>query len=96
MLQITGNAFNKTSIPLKYTPRRFVFHEPSKKFIIIETDRNVLSTFERDYQTQRLVLFFSPSPFTCVLTRRNSWKMTKLLIKMYWISHLRFLDIHDL
>ena len=35
-----GNSFNQQSIPLKYTPRRFIFHPEFKMFIVIESDHN--------------------------------------------------------
>lgn len=41
-----GGVFNQSSIKLKYTPRRFVFDEPSKAFVIIEADHNVLCDSE--------------------------------------------------
>lgn len=41
------SVFNQTSIPLKYTPRRQVFDEQTKNFIIIEADNNTFSPKER-------------------------------------------------
>ena len=32
--------FNQAKIPLKYTPRRFLFHEPTRMFVILESDNN--------------------------------------------------------
>jgi splicing factor 3B subunit 3 len=41
------SVFNQTIIPLKYTPRRQVFDDKSKNFIIIEADNNTFSPSER-------------------------------------------------
>lgn len=35
-----GTTFNQTATPLKYTPRRFVYHPIAKRFIVIESDHN--------------------------------------------------------
>lgn len=39
--------FNQTVVPLKYTPRRQIFDEQTKHFIIIESDNNTFSPKER-------------------------------------------------
>lgn len=38
-----GNIFNQVSIPLKYTPRKFALHKPSRTFVIIESDHATYS-----------------------------------------------------
>ncbi|TPX70379.1 hypothetical protein SpCBS45565_g01800 [Spizellomyces sp. 'palustris'] len=35
-----STVFNHSIIPLKYTPRRFIYHQPSGNFVIIESEHN--------------------------------------------------------
>nr|KAJ3423303.1 Splicing factor 3B subunit 3 [Polyrhizophydium stewartii] len=42
-----GNVFNQISIPLKYTPRRFIFDEVSRNFIIVESDNGTYCPSDR-------------------------------------------------
>lgn len=35
-----GVTLNQSSVPLKYTPRRFVYHPLTRKFIVIESEHN--------------------------------------------------------
>lgn len=37
-----GDTFNQQTIPMQYTPRRFVHHPPSGKLIILESDHDAL------------------------------------------------------
>ncbi|KAI7907481.1 CPSF A subunit region-domain-containing protein [Cokeromyces recurvatus] len=38
-----GNIFNQISIPLKYTPRKFALHPPSRTFVVVESDHATFS-----------------------------------------------------
>ncbi|ORX89541.1 hypothetical protein K493DRAFT_326164 [Basidiobolus meristosporus CBS 931.73] len=42
-----GDVFNQLSIPLQYTPRRFVVHPSSRNFVIIESEHNTYSPSEQ-------------------------------------------------
>eukprot|EP00842_Homolaphlyctis_polyrhiza_P007012 jgi/Hompol1/8/HPOL_001304-RA len=42
-----GNVFKQAAIPLKYTPRRFIFDSSSQNFIIIESDHGTLCPTDR-------------------------------------------------
>ncbi|KAI9020517.1 CPSF A subunit region-domain-containing protein [Hyaloraphidium curvatum] len=42
-----GVTFNQTSVPLKYTPRRFIYHPVARKFVIIEAEHNTRCPSER-------------------------------------------------
>ncbi|KAK9701194.1 pre-mRNA-splicing factor rse1, partial [Basidiobolus ranarum] len=42
-----GDVFNQLSIPLQYTPRRFVVHPASRNFVIIESEHNTYSPSEQ-------------------------------------------------
>ncbi|KAJ3416788.1 Splicing factor 3B subunit 3 [Chytridiales sp. JEL 0842] len=42
-----GNIFNQHVVPLKYTPRRFVLHQPTNLFVIVESDHNTYSADEK-------------------------------------------------
>ncbi|KAK3409052.1 spliceosome-associated protein 130 A [Eucalyptus grandis] len=42
-----GETFNETAIPLRYTPRKFVFHK-KKSLIIIESDQGAFTAEERE------------------------------------------------
>ncbi|CAG8467179.1 432_t:CDS:10 [Ambispora leptoticha] len=42
-----GTVFNQASIPLKYTPRHFVLHLPSRNFVILESEHNTFSPSEK-------------------------------------------------
>ncbi|KAI9006019.1 CPSF A subunit region-domain-containing protein [Gaertneriomyces semiglobifer] len=42
-----GNIFNHVSVPLTYTPRRFVLHPQSSAFLIIESDHGVYCPSEK-------------------------------------------------
>ncbi|KAI8824396.1 CPSF A subunit region-domain-containing protein [Fimicolochytrium jonesii] len=42
-----GNVFNHSVLPLKYTPRRFVLHQPSNNFAIIESEHNTWCPSEK-------------------------------------------------
>ncbi|KAJ3280450.1 Splicing factor 3B subunit 3 [Borealophlyctis nickersoniae] len=42
-----GNVFHQTSIPLKYTPRRFAVHPSSGNFVIIESEHNTWCPSEK-------------------------------------------------
>jgi splicing factor 3B subunit 3 len=41
-----GVTLNQTSVPLKYTPRRFVYHPITRKFIVVESEHNTFSSSE--------------------------------------------------
>jgi splicing factor 3B subunit 3 len=45
--KLVGQTLNPSSVPLKYTPRRFAVSDRFKKLIIIETDHNVVSSSEK-------------------------------------------------
>ncbi|KXS19436.1 hypothetical protein M427DRAFT_450591 [Gonapodya prolifera JEL478] len=38
-----GNTFNQHIVPLRYTPRKFMLHEPSNKFVVIESEHRALA-----------------------------------------------------
>ncbi|KAI9487668.1 MAG: CPSF A subunit region-domain-containing protein [Benjaminiella poitrasii] len=38
-----GNIFNQISIPLKYTPRKFALHPPSRTFVVVGSDHATYS-----------------------------------------------------
>ncbi|KAI9279118.1 CPSF A subunit region-domain-containing protein [Sporodiniella umbellata] len=42
-----GNVFNQVSIPLKYTPRKFALHAPTRTFVIVESDHATFSPSEK-------------------------------------------------
>lgn len=42
-----GNIFNQVSIPLKYTPRKFALHAPTRTFVVIESDHATFSPSEK-------------------------------------------------
>ncbi|KAJ1341726.1 hypothetical protein BSLG_003686 [Batrachochytrium salamandrivorans] len=42
-----GSVFKQASIPLKYTPRRFIFDEASRNFVVIESDHGVFCPADR-------------------------------------------------
>ena len=48
-----GNTFNQTSIPLRYTPRRFVINQQSKAIITIESEHQALSSAEKAKQLKQ-------------------------------------------
>lgn len=45
-----GETFNETSIPLRYTPRKFILHQQQKQkmLVIIESDQGALTAEERE------------------------------------------------
>ena len=43
-----GETFNETTIPLRYTPRRFVLQPKQKLLVIIESDQRGFATEERE------------------------------------------------
>ncbi|KAJ3129900.1 Splicing factor 3B subunit 3 [Nowakowskiella sp. JEL0407] len=47
MVEKLGTLFNQTIIPLKYTPRRFALHAPSKNFIVVESDHKTWCPTDR-------------------------------------------------
>ncbi|CAG8434541.1 5348_t:CDS:10 [Diversispora eburnea] len=42
-----GTVFNQAVIQLKYTPRHFILHPPSRNFVVIETEHNTYSPLEK-------------------------------------------------
>ncbi|KAI8990232.1 CPSF A subunit region-domain-containing protein [Pilobolus umbonatus] len=42
-----GNTFNQVSIPLKYTPRKFALHPPTRTFVVVESDHGTFSPAEK-------------------------------------------------
>ncbi|KAI8815119.1 CPSF A subunit region-domain-containing protein [Cladochytrium replicatum] len=40
MVEKFAGVFNQGTIPLKYTPRRFTLHQPTKHFVVIESEHN--------------------------------------------------------
>ncbi|KAJ8329230.1 pre-mRNA-splicing factor rse1 [Batrachochytrium dendrobatidis] len=42
-----GSVFKQASIPLKYTPRRFIFDQVSQNFVVIESDHGVFCPSDR-------------------------------------------------
>lgn len=42
-----GSIFNQVAISLKYTPRKFVLHQPTRTFVIIESDHATFSPKEK-------------------------------------------------
>ncbi|KAL8224091.1 hypothetical protein R6Q57_019566 [Mikania cordata] len=43
-----GETFNETAIPLRYTPRKFVFHPKKKLLVTIESDQGAFSAESRE------------------------------------------------
>ena len=49
-----GELFNQTTIPLRYTPRKMVFHPETNNIIIIESDHNSYSKREKEMIKQEI------------------------------------------
>lgn len=47
-----SSVFNQTTVELKYTPRRFVYHEPCKSFVVVESDHGTWCPTERAKQLE--------------------------------------------
>lgn len=48
LVENLGNAFNQSVVPLKYTPRRFTYHEASKSFVIVESEHGTWCPSEKN------------------------------------------------
>jgi splicing factor 3B subunit 3 len=49
-----GEIFNQTTIPLRYTPRKMVFHPETNNIVIIESDHNSYSKREKEMIKQEI------------------------------------------
>jgi splicing factor 3B subunit 3 len=49
-----GELFNQTNIPLRYTPRKMVYHPETNNLIIIESDHNSYSKREKETIKQEI------------------------------------------
>lgn len=53
-LEKLGAVFNQTSIPLEYTPRKFVIHPESNNLIMIETDHNAYTEKTKEIRKRQM------------------------------------------
>lgn len=53
-LEKLGAVFNQTSLPLEYTPRKFVIHPESNNLIIIETDHNAYTEKTKEIRKRQM------------------------------------------
>lgn len=53
-LEKLGAVFNQTSIPLEYTPRKFVIHPESNNLIFIETDHNAYTEKTKEIRKRQM------------------------------------------
>ena len=53
-LEKLGAVFNQVSMPLQYTPRKFVIHAETNNLIIIETDHNAYTEDTKQQRKQQM------------------------------------------
>ena len=53
-LEKLGAVFNQVSMPLQYTPRKFVVHPETSNLIIIETDHNAYTDETKTQRKQQM------------------------------------------
>ena len=53
-LEKLGAVFNQVTMPLKYTPRKFVIDEESSNMILIETDHNTFTENSKNQRKQQI------------------------------------------
>ena len=84
-----GETFNTQSVPLLHTPRRFAIHPSTNHLVILETDRNSMSLREREQLKQQL------DPDLPSLEEQRLYGEPKPLVKDYWASCVRLLDVKE-
>ncbi|KAI8334128.1 CPSF A subunit region-domain-containing protein [Blakeslea trispora] len=100
-----GNIFNQIAIPLKYTPRQFALHAPSRTFVVIESDHATYAPeakrqgmeekekegFEMDPEMNEL----DPVQFGHVRHRAGQWASCIRLIEPFGGTTLQTIDLEE-
>ncbi|CAD8154884.1 unnamed protein product [Paramecium pentaurelia] len=86
-----GEIFNQQSLDLTYSPRKMIFHEPSKAIFIIESDNrsynNIQQKVEEVYQTEEL-----PEQWNQIQAEQYKWAS---LIRIVDATKLETLNVHQ-
>ena len=53
-LEKLGAVFNQVSMPLQYTPRKFVIHPDTNKLVLIESDHNAYTEDTKKQRKQQM------------------------------------------
>ncbi len=72
-LEKLGAVFNQVSMPLQYTPRKFVIHPDTSSLIVIETDHNAYTEdtklMRKEQMAEVIILLLHPP--SCKIEARH-------------------------
>ncbi|KAI7862693.1 CPSF A subunit region-domain-containing protein [Spinellus fusiger] len=100
-----GAVFNQVSIPLKYTPRRFALHAPTKTFVVVESDhatyspeekKNGLAIKEKEgFEIDEDIVNLDPAQFGHVRAGRGKWASCIRLIEPFHGETLHEIELEE-
>eukprot|EP00771_Trimastix_marina_P003755 gnl/Trimastix_PCT/513.p1 GENE.gnl/Trimastix_PCT/513~~gnl/Trimastix_PCT/513.p1 ORF type:complete len:1198 (+),score=474.09 gnl/Trimastix_PCT/513:94-3687(+) len=93
-----GEVFSQQTVPLRYTPRRFMVHPPTGRLLVVETDNGVLSDREKLDRKQRLAEAGAPdAELVCAAydLPEADFGPVRAEHAPHWASCLRMMDLHS-
>ncbi|KAI8338787.1 CPSF A subunit region-domain-containing protein [Choanephora cucurbitarum] len=100
-----GNIFNQVAIPLKYTPRQFALHAPSRTFVVIESDhatyapeakrKGIEEKEQEGFEIDPEITELDPVQFGHVRHTSGKWASCIRLIEPFAGTTLQCLDLEE-
>lgn len=100
-----GSIFNQVSIPLKYTPKKFVLHQATKLFVIIEADHATFSPKEKEkqlaikekegFEIDEDITGLDPVQFGHVRNEPGKWASCIRLLDPFQGETLQLIELED-
>ncbi|CAO0802797.1 unnamed protein product [Mucor circinelloides] len=100
-----GNIFNQVSIPLKYTPRKFALHPPSRTFIIVESDHatyspeakasGILEKEQEGFEIDPEITDLDPVQFGNVRNASGKWASCIRLVEPFQGTTLQLIELEE-